>query len=102
MHCKLFIGSIPAWHQIIPRDKGGDWRNVFKVSKRIEFVKINPEAILQYNMQMSRVNNNYCINVPLIFKMRDIILLRANYFMGHFKGYFEEVKKVKVKKQQVH
>jgi hypothetical protein len=28
-------------------------------------------------------------------KMRDIIFfLRANYIMGHFKGYFEGVKKV--------
>ncbi len=30
------------------------------------------------------------INAPLILKMRDIIFfLRANYIMGHFKGYFE-------------
>ncbi len=28
--------------------------------------------------------SNITINVPLILKM--IILLRANYFMGHFKG----------------
>ncbi len=34
------------------------------------------------------------INVLLILKMRKIILLRANYFIGHFKGYFEGVKKV--------
>jgi hypothetical protein len=34
------------------------------------------------------------INVPLILKMREIIFcLRENYFMGHFKGYFEGVKK---------
>jgi hypothetical protein len=33
------------------------------------------------------------INAPLIFKMRDIIFfLRANYIMGHFKGYFEGAK----------
>ncbi len=33
------------------------------------------------------------INVPLILKMREIIFfLRANYLMGHFKGYFEGVK----------
>jgi hypothetical protein len=33
------------------------------------------------------------INAPLILKMRDIIFfLRANYIMGHFKGYFEGAK----------
>ncbi len=32
-------------------------------------------------------------NVLLILKMK-IIFLRANYFMGHFKGYFEGVNKV--------
>jgi hypothetical protein len=33
------------------------------------------------------------INAPLILKMREIIFyLRANYFMGHFKGYFEGAK----------
>jgi hypothetical protein len=33
------------------------------------------------------------INAPLISKMRDIIFfLRANYIMGHFKGYFEGAK----------
>ncbi len=32
-------------------------------------------------------------NAPLILKMRDIIFfLRANYIMGHFKGYFEGAK----------
>jgi hypothetical protein len=35
------------------------------------------------------------INVPLILKMRWIIFfMRANYFMGHYEGYFEGVKKV--------
>ncbi len=35
------------------------------------------------------------INVPLILKMRDIIFLGgANFFLGHFRGYFEGVKKV--------
>jgi hypothetical protein len=33
--------------------------------------------------------------VPLILKMEEIIFLQANYFTGHFKGYFEGVKKVK-------
>jgi hypothetical protein len=33
------------------------------------------------------------LHVPLILKMQDIILfLRANYFMGHFKEYFERDK----------
>ncbi len=33
------------------------------------------------------------INAPMILKMRDIIFfLRANYIMGHFKGYFEGAK----------
>ncbi len=33
------------------------------------------------------------INAPLILKMRDIIFfLRANYIIGHFKGYFEGAK----------
>ncbi len=32
------------------------------------------------------------INVPLILKMQYIIFLRANYFMGHLKGYFERAK----------
>jgi hypothetical protein len=33
------------------------------------------------------------INVPLILKMRgDYFFLRANYFMGHFEGYFEGAK----------
>jgi hypothetical protein len=33
------------------------------------------------------------INAPLILKMQDIIFfLRANYIMGHFKGYFEGAK----------
>ncbi len=33
------------------------------------------------------------INALLILKMRDIIFfLRANYIMGHFKGYFEGAK----------
>jgi uncharacterized membrane protein len=33
------------------------------------------------------------INVPLIFKMRDFIFcLRANYFVGHFKRYFDGAK----------
>ncbi len=33
------------------------------------------------------------INAPLILKMRDIIFfLRANYIMGHLKGYFEGAK----------
>jgi hypothetical protein len=33
------------------------------------------------------------INAPLILKMREIIFfLRANYIMGHFKGYFEGAK----------
>jgi hypothetical protein len=33
------------------------------------------------------------INVLLILNMREIIFfLLANYFMGHFKGYFEGAK----------
>ncbi len=33
------------------------------------------------------------INAPLIMNMREIIFfLRANYIMGHFKGYFEGAK----------
>ncbi len=36
--------------------------------------------------------NIITINVPLIFKMRDIIFLWQNYFMGHFKRYFEGAK----------
>ncbi len=33
------------------------------------------------------------INALLVLKMRDIIFfLRANYVMGHFKGYFEGAK----------
>ncbi len=35
----------------------------------------------------STFSDKITINVPLILKMRDIILsLRANYFMGHFEG----------------
>ncbi len=38
-------------------------------------------------------NGTLTINAPLILKMRDIIFfLRANYIMGHFKGYFEGAK----------
>jgi hypothetical protein len=32
------------------------------------------------------------ITVLLTLKMRDIIFLRENYFMGHLKGYFEGAK----------
>jgi hypothetical protein len=31
----------------------------------------------------------YVITNADFVKMREIIFLRANYFMGHFKGYFE-------------
>jgi hypothetical protein len=34
-------------------------------------------------------NKLITVNVPLILKMREIIFLRTNYFMGHFKGPFE-------------
>jgi hypothetical protein len=34
------------------------------------------------------------IDVLLILKMRKIIVLRKNFFMGNFKGYFEGVKKL--------
>jgi len=40
-----------------------------------------------------RQSHNLTINAPLILKMREIIfILRANYIMGHFKGYFEGAK----------
>ncbi len=46
---------------------------------------------------LGRKTNRSCnitINSPLILKMREIIFfLRANYKMGHFKGYFEGSKK---------
>jgi hypothetical protein len=44
-----------------------------------------------WSHQNLRVDYNYY--APLILKMRDIIFfLRANYIMGHFKGYFEGAK----------
>jgi hypothetical protein len=42
------------------------------------------------NVHMKKI---ITINVPLILKMREIIFfLWANYFMGHFEGYFEGAK----------
>ncbi len=41
---------------------------------------------------ISIVKKILTINAPLILKMREIIFLRANYFIGHFKGYFEGTK----------
>jgi hypothetical protein len=42
-----------------------------------------------YQLRNIRQRDIITINVPLILKMREIIfILLANFFMGHFKGYF--------------
>ncbi len=58
---------------------------------------INPLPSAQVmNLQASKIityRDVLTINAPLILKMRDIyFFLRANYIMGHFKGYFEGAK----------
>jgi hypothetical protein len=57
---------------------------------------ISKHAVTQISKQKlsnSFDHNTVTINVPLILKMRDIIFfLRANYFVDHFKGYFEGAK----------
>jgi hypothetical protein len=58
-----------------------------------EDARIEPRTVPTLAEVAGQWGHIITINVPLILKIWEIIFfLRANYFMGHFEGYFEGAK----------
>ncbi len=79
----------PPVRQFLQGCEPDRWTHCFRILFAGEYT-----FLLSYAITSPLIKGEFLtINAPLILKMRDIIFfLRANYIMGHFKGYFEGAK----------